>query len=134
MDIPVIDKLLLNSPVIESQDAVDICSPSGNSYIFGHSEPPDSNNPSLAGNIFGNLTNLSSGDIIQLVSTSGHQCQYKVDKWDKMVVDSNNDVDINEYYRALQYPEKSTESSLTIQTCQKGSTTVRLLLRASRIS
>ncbi len=132
-NIPEIDKLLLNNPVIESQDAVNICSESGNSYIFGHSEPPDSSNPGGAGRIFGNLDSLNPGDIIELVSAEGLPCKYKVDKWDQMVVGSDSTVDMNEYYRVMQYPEKPTPSSLTIQTCKKGSSTVRLLLRASRI-
>lgn len=128
-----IDKLLLSSPVIENQDAANLCAAKGNSYIFGHSEPPDDNNPGLAGRIFGKLASLSAGDIIELVTADGQGCKYKVDKWDKMVVDKNNNIDITEYYRAMNYPDKLTDSSLTIQTCQKGSTVIRLLLRASRI-
>ena len=128
-----IDKLLLNSPVIENQDAVSICAAKGNSYIYGHSEPPDVTNQGSAGRIFGNLDSLSPGDIIELVTADGQTCKYKVDKWDKLVVDKNHNIDINEYYRAMNYPDKPTDSSLTIQTCQKGSTVVRLLLRASRI-
>lgn len=128
-----IDKLLLSSPVIENQDAVNICAAKGNSYIFGHSEPPDDTNPGLAGRIFGKLASLSPGDIIELVTADGQECKYKVDKWDKMVVDKNHNIDINEYYRAMNYPDKPTDSSLTIQTCQRGSTVVRLLLRASRV-
>ncbi|MBC7406648.1 MAG: sortase [Candidatus Parcubacteria bacterium] len=128
-----IDKLLLNSPVIENQDAVNICSAKGNSYIYGHSEPPDDTNPGMAGRIFGKLASLSPGDTIELVTADGQGCKYKVDKWDKMVVDKNNNIDINEYHRAMDYPDKPTDSSLTIQTCQKGSTVVRLLLRASRV-
>lgn len=132
-NIPEIDRFLINNPVIETQDALNICSESGNSYIFGHSEPPDTINPGSAGRIFGSLHTLNAGDTIELVTAEGKPCKYKVDKWDQMVVDKEGNIDINEYYRAMQYPDKPSASSLTIQTCKKGSTTVRLLLRASRI-
>ena len=132
-NISTINQLLYNDPVVENQDAVSPCFDSGNSYIYGHSEPPDINNPGKAGRIFGNLDELSKGDIIELANAENNQCRYKVDKWDEIVADSNNHINIDEYYRAMNYPEKITKSSLTIQTCKKGSTSVRLLLRASRI-
>jgi sortase (surface protein transpeptidase) len=135
-DIPSIDKLLLNSPVVENRDAQDLCAESGNTYVYGHSEPPSLNIQGKGVRIFQNLHKLETGSEIKLVTVGGIECKYKVDFWDRIETDADGNVLYSEYIRAMQYPEGQGEGkkgTLTIQTCKLGSSTTRLLLRASRI-
>lgn len=126
------NKKMLYSPVIESSISPDLCSDSGNSYISGHSEPAsnkDSNYPGV--NVFSDLNSLVTGDIIKVKNSSGLSCSYRVTGWDKATTDSNNKVS-SQVFADAYYPI-TDKPTLTIQTCQKGSATVRLLLRAEKI-
>lgn len=123
---------MLYSPVLEDTISPDLCSDAGNSYITGHSQPTskkESNYPAV--NIFSNLNTLQVGDTIQATNGSGINCSYKVTKWDKLVTNSDDTVS-EEIFKSAYFP-KTDKPTLTIQTCQKNSTTVRLLLRAEKI-
>ncbi|MEI6728635.1 MAG: sortase [bacterium] len=128
-----VDKKLLYSPVVENQVTQELCSKSGNAYIYGHSEPAKRGTENLPGvNIFSDLTAVKAGDVINVTNLLGKSCSYKVFAWDKTVTDSDDRVSSEEFNRIFN-PEYEF-ASLTIQTCQKGSTTVRLLLRAKLIA
>lgn len=124
-----INEKLLYSPVVENQVTQEPCSKTGNAYIYGHSEPAKRGTENLPGvNIFTNLNTLKPGDVINVTNSLGQSCSYKVFAWDKTVTDSNDGVSIEEFNRIFNPGYEF--ASLTIQTCQKGSATVRLLLRA----
>ena len=124
-----IDKKLLYSPVVENQVTKELCSENGNAYIYGHSEPAKRGTENLPGvNIFSSLTDVKVGDLIKVTNSLGQSCSYKVFAWDKTITDSNDKVSNEEFNRIFNPAYEF--ASLTIQTCQKGSTTVRLLLRA----
>jgi hypothetical protein len=128
-----IDNKLLYSPVVENQVAKELCSKSGNAYIYGHSEPAKRGTENLPGvNIFSDLTAVKVDDVIKATNSLGQSCSYKVIAWDKVVTDSNDKVSSEEFNRVFNPGYEF--GSLTIQTCQKGSTTVRLLLRAKIIA
>jgi sortase (surface protein transpeptidase) len=128
-----LDKKMLDTPVFEKNYAQNICSETGNTYILGHSEPAKFSQRGYSGvYVFNKLHTLKPGDIINLTSFSGEKCSYKVFGWDKVETDDQDRVSQSEFDRALQ--PNYDFPSLTIQTCQLGSATVRLLLRAERIS
>lgn len=128
-----IDKKLLYTPVVENQVTQELCSKAGNAYIYGHSEPAKRGTENLPGvNIFSDLTAVKVGDVINVTNSLGQSCSYKVFAWDKTITDSNDKVS-NEEFNRIFNPDYGF-ASLTIQTCQKGSTTVRLLLRAKLIA
>lgn len=129
-----IDAKLVNSPVIENQAAAGICGNLGNAFIYGHSEAPNNFTIGNATEIFSSLTSLTNGDEIRVNFNGENICKYRVNNWDKTVTNSNGDVTMTEFNRVMKYPEMNNEPSLTIQTCQKGSTTVRLLLRAYKVT
>jgi|GEM_PF-5186852 len=123
---------LLYQPILESSISPDLCSDSGNSYISGHSEPTSNGDKNYPGvNIFSMLNLLEPGDIISVKNSRGVSCEYKVTGWDKAVTDENNGVS-RQVFADAYYPI-TDKPTLTIQTCQKGSATVRLLLRAEKI-
>jgi sortase (surface protein transpeptidase) len=129
-----IDKKLLSGPVVENRLTPDICSENGNAYIYGHSEPAVASTKNSPGvYIFSNLSKMKAGDIFSLNSKTGKKCTYKVKNWDQVITDKNNQVSTAEFQRVF-YPETNGTGMLTIQTCQKGSSTVRLLLRSELIS
>lgn len=126
------DKKMLHSPVLESDISPNLCANYGNSYITGHSEPAyakDKNYPAV--NVFSDLNLLTIGDIIKVKNNQGVSCSYKVKGWDTVVTETNGNVSKEVFTNA--YYKESTKAMLTIQTCQKGSATVRLLLRAEKI-
>lgn len=127
------DKKMLYAPVVEDKISPDLCSDYGNSYISGHSEPAKSSDKNYPGvNIFSNLHELEVDDIINVTNSKGVQCAYKVTGWDTAITGVNNSVS-REIFTNAYFPD-TDKVTLTIQTCQKGSATVRLLLRAEKIS
>ncbi len=128
-----INKKLLDGPVVEEIYAKDVCNDIGHSYIYGHSEPTRQDQSDYkAARIFEDLELLKKGDIIELTNKNGKRCKYEVIRWDAFKTDFNQ-VATREQLNFAYFPEDIKGSSLTIQTCQKGSSTVRLLLRARRI-
>lgn len=119
------------SPVWESGLTAEPCSDAGNSYLMGHSEPAFGGQVLPGDNIFTSLNLLAPGDVIN-IQTPATKCSYKVTGWDKIVTGSDDSVTQEDFNKAL-YPT-SNGGMLSIQTCQKGSTTVRLILRAEKIA
>lgn len=133
-DIPKINDQLLHNPVMENQLASQVCSKQGNSYLMGHSELSGYSEKDYKGIlVFANLENLNSGD--EIIFENQNQeivCKYKLLKVDTLITDFNNKVTQEELNFALK-PSNLPTNTLTIQTCQKGSSTVRLLFRAELI-
>ena len=130
-DMPNLDAQMRYSPVWESGLSVEPCSGSQNTYLIGHSEPAFGGAILPGDNIFANLNLLSAGDIIS-IQTPSQTCSYQVTGWDKVVTGADNSVTKEDFNRAL-YPASNGSGMLSIQTCQKGSATVRLILRASKV-
>ena len=125
-----IDQKLLYNAVIENQVTHQLCI-DGHSYIYGHSEPVTSSEAHFpAVNIFTNLNNLVSGDIIEVRNKDGQVCKYQVSHWDRVETMADQKLSVDQLNFAFNPGE---EIALTIQTCQKGSSTVRLLLRAKLV-
>jgi hypothetical protein len=129
-----LENKLVENAVLESQITNDLCSTSGNSYIYGHSESPSPSIKGNAVNIFAKLHTLVENDIIEVTNTKGVSCKYQVLSWDKLVTDNKDMVTVAEFNRALYFEEAKNYPTLTIQTCELGSATVRLLLRAKKVS
>ncbi|GAB4147888.1 MAG: hypothetical protein OHK0017_10110 [Patescibacteria group bacterium] len=120
------------TPIVETQLGSPICADSGNTYITGHSEPSSLADVPYAGSyIFSRLNELQVGDVIDMTNSDGVSCKYQVYAWEVLVTDTNDQVDIDEFNKA--YFPSHDRPTLTIQTCKKGSATVRLLLRAEKI-
>jgi Sortase domain len=117
------------NPVLETTYSGDFCTK--RSYVMGHSEPSYSGQKGRAINIFRNLEILELGDIFEATDSQGKTCQYKVIKWDFVTTNTNDEI-TEDQFKYVFYPNYSG-NILTIQTCKKGSSTVRLLLRAEQI-
>jgi sortase (surface protein transpeptidase) len=130
-NMPNLESQMHYSPVWESGLSVEPCSDAGNSYLMGHSEPASGGQVLPGDNIFTSLNLLAPGDLIK-IQTPTTKCSYQVTGWDKIVTGPNDSVSKEEFNRAL-YPA-SNGGMLSIQTCQKGSTTVRLILRAEKVA
>jgi len=129
-----IDSKLLEGPVVENQLTSDLCTPNKNSYIYGHSEPvykSTSHHNGVA--IFEDLTTLVSGDVIEVINESGTKCTYKVKHWETAVTEADGKGVSIETFNRVFNPEEVGNGFLTIQTCKKGSTTVRMILRAELV-
>jgi sortase (surface protein transpeptidase) len=132
-NMPDMDAKLLQGPVVESQLTADLCTTGKNAYLMGHSEPAVASTSGYPGvRIFSNLTALQPGDLIQARGANGIECTYRVTNWDQTVTQPNGQTTWAEFNRLL-YPANQNQSTLTIQTCQKGSATVKLILRAVRV-
>ena len=133
-NIPKINQKLLQNPVMENQLSQKICSKKGNSYLMGHSEPSQNSEKNFkASFIFANLENLNLGE--EIIFENQNQeviCKYKLIKIDSLTTNLDNKVTQEELDFALN-PTNLPKNILTIQTCQKGSPTVRLLFRAELI-
>ncbi len=119
-----------NYPVLETQYASDFCGKTA--YLMGHSEPYYKGQKGSATHIFARLQELKIGDKIFTINSTGGQCVYEVNSWD--TVTTNGDDEITEVDFNKLFNPVYTSSMLTIQTCKKGSSTVRLILRATQIN
>jgi len=124
---------LLYYPVVENVVSPELCSSFGNSYIYGHSEPPSKKESGFpASKIFSNLEAVEAGDIIEIKASEVKKCSYRVTKMDSITTTADQKVDGNTFNFA--YFPVNEKPMLTIQTCLKGSSVTRLLLRAELIS
>lgn len=132
-NIPEVDAQLLKGPVLENQMAGDVCKGASNSYLMGHSEPAEASTAHLpATRVFERLHELKVGDRLYLQNSEGDSCVYQVFEWQKIQTDQNQRVSADVFANLFQ-PNTQGESWLTVQTCQKGSATVRLILRAKLV-
>jgi LPXTG-site transpeptidase (sortase) family protein len=128
-----VQKQLAYTPVMESQLTSDSCQKTGNSYLMGHSEPSSKSEIGLSGTrVFENLHTLKNGDNIILVNQQGISCTYQV--FDSMEVVTEQDLVSKEVFDNLFFPDTHGQSWLTIQTCKRGSASIRLIVRARRIA
>jgi hypothetical protein len=116
-------------PVLENYYAGDFCTK--RAYLMGHSEPSYKGQVGAGIKVFERLEELEVGDIFNATDSTGKTCDYKVQKWDFVRTDSEDGI-TQAQFDYLFYP-LNTENTLTIQTCQKGSSTVRLIMRAVMI-
>jgi sortase (surface protein transpeptidase) len=120
------------TPIVESNYAPDLCTKEKNSYIMGHSEPSYFGEAGTGLYAFSRLEEVEIGDIISVTNIQGQACKYKATAWDFVRTD-NQDKITKEQFNKLFYPKNGGKSTLTLQTCQKGSSTIRLILRAEMI-
>jgi len=128
-----LDNKILYNPAVESAISADVCTAGRNSYIAGHSEPAiasTKNYPAVY--VFSRLTELKPGDKIFVTGRNGASCTYQVTHWETVVTNQNDQVP-QSVFNNLYNPNTNGRSMLTIQTCQKGSATVRLILRAEMV-
>jgi len=128
-----LDQKMLYQPIVESILSADACTPGRNTYITGHSEPSYAsiaNYPAV--NIFTNLNKLVAGDVLQISGKNGKSCSYKVTQWET-VATTNEDQVPQTVFDNLYNPDTNGKSMLSIQTCKKGSATIRLILRAEMV-
>jgi sortase (surface protein transpeptidase) len=134
-----LDRIMLSSPVYESEIAASFCTDQQNSYLMGHSEPPTqalSKYPAV--NIFSRLDQVRVGQIITAQNQFGDQCVYQVSEV-FMVPTKDGEVS-NEVFASLFRPQDipnskyAGRSTLTIQTCLKGSADIRYFVRAIRLN
>ena len=119
-----------NHPVLDMKYASDFCNKTA--YLMGHSEPYYKGQKGIAVNIFSRLHELDLGDKIFVISANGERCVYQINSWDTVITNNNDEiteVDFNKLFNPVH-----TSNILTIQTCKKGSSTVRLILRATQIN
>jgi sortase (surface protein transpeptidase) len=129
-----IDSKLLQGPVIDTHYAVDACQPNSHTYLMGHSEPSFGWQSGYPGAyIFNQLHTLVPGDTITMTNIAGQSCTYEVTGWDRVETDSNDSVSW-EVFNSVMFPDISQHGVLSIQTCELGSATVRLILRARLVS
>ena len=120
------------TPIVESNYALDLCTKEKNSYIMGHSEPSYSGEIGSGLYAFSRLEEVKIGDTISVTNIQGQTCKYRATAWD-FVRTNNQDKITKEQFNKLFYPKNGGKSTLTLQTCQKGSSTVRLILRTEMI-
>lgn len=118
--------------IIEDGYAPDLCTKNKNAYVLGHSEPSYFGETGNGVYVFSRLEEVEVGDIITVTNNQGQECSYKATAWDFVRTD-NADQITREQFNKLFYPKNGGKSTLTLQTCQKGSSTVRLILRAEMI-
>jgi hypothetical protein len=123
---------MIYKPVMENQVAGEVCKPNSHSYIFGHSEPSSPSEVGPGTSVFGNLNLLINGDIVNAVDSQGNKCQYKITGREVITTDGADKISYAKYQQ-LFFPDLSQGSVLTLQTCQKGSSTVRIVYRAVMI-
>jgi len=129
----VLDNQMLHRPVVESYFAADACTDGQNTYITGHSEPATTSTSDFAGvRAFDRLTELQPGDRIYLTGQNGKSCIYQVTHWETAVTNDANQVSAS-VFQNLYSPQTNGRSMLSIQTCQKGSAHVRLIVRAELV-
>lgn len=130
-DIDTLDEKLLYNPLIESVLSSDFCTLGNRTYVYGHSEPSKAGTGNLPGTyIFKDLDKLSVGQEIDSTNLQGQSCKYKISEIFTVTTNSEDQVSDSDYAK-LFYPEIiQNKSLLTLQTCIKGSSTVRLLIRA----
>jgi LPXTG-site transpeptidase (sortase) family protein len=134
-DMALLQRKLLFNPVVENQLTQDFCGQGGdNSYLMGHSEPSIPSEDSYpAARVFRNLHKLKLGDVIQTTNLQNEACSYQITKIFRVTTDQTGYVP-GDIYNDLFWPAADGASILTIQTCELGSATVRLIIRAKRIS
>jgi sortase (surface protein transpeptidase) len=120
------------TPIVESAYSPDLCTKKKNAYVMGHSEPSYFGEMGSGLYVFSRLEEVEIGDIIKVTNIQGEECSYKVTEWDFVRTDKNDQI-TRDQFNKLFYPKNGEKSTLTIQTCQKGSSTVRLILRAEMI-
>jgi Sortase domain len=123
---------MIYKPVMENQVAGEVCKPNSHSYIFGHSEPSSPSEVGPGTSVFANLNLLINGDIVNAVDSQGNKCQYKITGREVITTDGADKISYAKYQQ-LFFPDLSQGSVLTLQTCQKGSSTVRIVFRAVMI-
>jgi sortase (surface protein transpeptidase) len=129
-----LDQKLNQSIVAESVLSKDACIEGGNAYLMGHSEPTSSLNKNKTGSyVFSRINELINGDTINLSNSDGVSCSYEVYETFNVVTDYDNNIDLKTFDNLIN-PQMVDKGTLTIQTCQKGSTTVRLIVRARLVS
>ena len=119
-------------PILENTYSSDFCTTGKNSYVMGHSEPSSYGETGAGLYVFARLNEVSPGDIITVHSANGIECTYKATGWESVVTDTADQIS-RKQFNQLFYPSFASNSALTIQTCQKGSSTVRLILRAEQV-
>lgn len=133
-DMDSLDQKLNQSIVAESVLSKDACIEGGNAYLMGHSEPTSSLNKNKTGSyVFSRINELINGDTINLTNGDGVSCSYEVYETFNVVTDYDNNIDLKTFDNLIN-PQMVDKGMLTIQTCQKGSTTVRLIVRARLVS
>ncbi len=120
------------TPIVESNYAPDLCTKNKNAYVMGHSEPSYFGEKGNGLYAFSRLEEVEIGDVITVTNIQGQECSYKATGWDFVRTDSQDQI-TREQFNKLFYPKNGGKSTLTLQTCQKGSSTVRLILRAEMI-
>lgn len=118
--------------IVEDGYAPDLCTKNKNAYVLGHSEPSYFGEIGNGVHAFSRLEEVEVGDIITVTNIQGQECSYKAIAWDFVRTD-NADQITRDQFNKLFYPKNGGKSTLTLQTCQKGSSTVRLILRAEMI-
>jgi sortase (surface protein transpeptidase) len=125
-----LDKLLNQSVTAENVLTSDACIEGKNSYFMGHSEPVSASSKNARGSyVFSRVNELIEGDKINVINGSGKSCLYQVYKSFNVQTDLEDNVDIKTFNNLI-YPNETDQSILTLQTCQKGSRTIRLIVRA----
>jgi sortase (surface protein transpeptidase) len=99
---------------------------------LGHSEPSYAGESGAGLYAFSRLEEVEIGDVISVTNIQGQTCSYQATSWDFIRTD-NQDRISKDQFNKLFYPQTGGKSTLTIQTCQKGSSTVRLILRAEMV-
>ena len=120
------------TPIIEDNYSPDLCTKNKNAYVLGHSEPSYFGETGNGLYTFSRLEEVQVGDIITVTNIQGQECSYRATAWDFVRTDSADQI-TRDQFNKLFYPSNGGKSTLTLQTCQKGSTTVRLILRAEMI-
>jgi sortase (surface protein transpeptidase) len=120
------------TPIVENGYTPDLCTNNKNAYIMGHSEPSYEGEKGAGLYVFSRLEEVEIGDIITVTNLKGQTCNYQATGWDFVRTD-NQDKITREQFNKVFFPKNGGKSTLTLQTCQKGSSTVRLILRSELI-
>jgi sortase (surface protein transpeptidase) len=120
------------TPIVENGYTPDLCTVGKNSYIMGHSEPSYEGEKGAGLYAFSRLEEVEIGDFINVTNLDGQTCNYQATSWDFVRTDIQDKI-TKEQFNKLFFPKNGGKSTLTLQTCQKGSSTVRLILRAEMI-
>lgn len=127
-----IETKLTYGPVIDIGYNSEPCLPNSSTYMMGHSEPAYSWQSNHSGSyVFNRLHTVKVGEIITVTNSQSLTCTYIVEGWET-VTTVNDEVDQGTFNRLI-FPDTSSGSILSIQTCQLGSATVRLILKARMV-
>jgi Sortase domain len=130
-NLPVLEEKLLYNALVENVLSSDFCTIGSATYVYGHSEPAVNGTENYpAAYIFKNLDQLQLNQEIQAINANGKSCSYKISEIFVVTTDSNDQASVEDYNK-LFYPNLIEDKSiLTLQTCVKGSSTERLIIRA----